>query len=202
MNQKACKKSRSDILDLAIPLFACSGYDGVSMRDIAATVGLTPAALYHHFKDKDELYIDAVGQAFKSKTTAVLDIIKGDHHPLERLEQFIVWFVQTLEKEQNFQKLLQWVFLDSDIDRMQRLVKSTFEELFLAIQSLAEAFSERHDPHLLSISVIGLVLFHFETAAVCRILPGHRSEHDQPEALVSHLMKLLRSGLLIQPTAA
>lgn len=189
------KKSRPDILDLAIPLFARSGYDGVSMRDIATTVGVTPAALYHHFKDKDELYIDAVGQAFRRKTSAVEMIVEGDGSPLQRLESFVAWFAQALDRDQDFQKLLQWVLLDSDTGRMQRLVKGTFEELFLAIQGLVDAFKPRYDPHLLSVSVIGLVLYHFETTAVRRILPGHRAEHEQPQTLVAHLMQLLRPGL-------
>jgi len=189
------KKARADIIDLAIPLFARAGYDGVSMRDIATTVGVTPAALYHHFKDKDELYIDAVGQAFRRKTSAVETIVEGDGSALQRLESFITWFAQTLGRDQDFQKLLQWVLLDSDTGRMQRLVKSTFEELFLAIQGLVEVFKPRYDPHLLSVSVIGLVLYHFETSAVRSILPGHRAEHERPETLVRHLMQLLRPGL-------
>lgn len=195
MVHKPGKKSRPDILDLAIPLFARSGYDGVSMRDIADTVGLTPAALYHHFKDKDELYIDAVAQAFRQKTSAVELIVEGDGSALQRLEGFVVWFAQTLGKDKDFQKLLQWVLLDSDVGRMRRLVKSTFEELFLAIQGLVDAFKPRYDPHLLSVSIIGLVLYHFETTAVRRILPGHRAEHERPEVLVAHLMQLLSPGL-------
>ena len=40
----------------AARLFAASGYDRTSMRDIAAACGISKALLYHHFVDKDEIY--------------------------------------------------------------------------------------------------------------------------------------------------
>ncbi len=45
------------ILDEATPLFVARGYQGVSMREIGEAVGITKAALYYHFKDKEELFM-------------------------------------------------------------------------------------------------------------------------------------------------
>lgn len=47
---------RDKILDASLPLFAAAGFQGVSMRDVASAVGSTPAALYYHFPDKEQLY--------------------------------------------------------------------------------------------------------------------------------------------------
>jgi TetR/AcrR family transcriptional regulator, cholesterol catabolism regulator len=44
------------ILSEAAKLFAANGYERTSMRDIAASCGISKALLYHHFVDKDELY--------------------------------------------------------------------------------------------------------------------------------------------------
>lgn len=44
------------ILSEAARLFAASGYERTSMRDIAAACGISKALLYHHFVDKDEIY--------------------------------------------------------------------------------------------------------------------------------------------------
>ena len=57
-------KSRADILEKAIPLFAESGFNGVSMRAIARAVNLNVATLYHHFSDKRTLYVTALAHAF------------------------------------------------------------------------------------------------------------------------------------------
>ena len=67
MTRPVKPKSKTDILDLAIPLFAKSGYAGVSMRDIANVVGIKAASLYHHFPDKQSLYLQAMARAFEDK---------------------------------------------------------------------------------------------------------------------------------------
>jgi AcrR family transcriptional regulator len=48
---------RAVILDTAARLFSQRGYKGVSIRDIAQACGLTNAALYYHFKNKEDLYL-------------------------------------------------------------------------------------------------------------------------------------------------
>lgn len=37
-------------------LFSKRGYDGVSMRDLAAEVGIKAASIYNHFSSKDEIF--------------------------------------------------------------------------------------------------------------------------------------------------
>lgn len=48
--------TRERILDRAEVLFANRGFAGTSVRDIAASTGLTPASLYNHFPGKHALY--------------------------------------------------------------------------------------------------------------------------------------------------
>ena len=43
------------ILNEARSLFLESGEKGLSMRKLAASIGVTPAAIYWHFKNKEEL---------------------------------------------------------------------------------------------------------------------------------------------------
>lgn len=44
------------ILSTACQLFAQNGFDGTSIRDISGAVGISNAALYHYFSDKDALF--------------------------------------------------------------------------------------------------------------------------------------------------
>ena len=48
---------RKRILQEATLLFTRSGYNAISMREIAAACGITKAGLYYHFKDKEALII-------------------------------------------------------------------------------------------------------------------------------------------------
>jgi AcrR family transcriptional regulator len=83
------RKTREEILELSVPLFAWYGYDGVSMRDMASAVGLTSAALYYHFPDKEHLYLDVVAYAFREKSASMKEILDGPGSPWERLERFV-----------------------------------------------------------------------------------------------------------------
>jgi len=49
-------KRRLEILDSAFSLFAASGYHGVSVRQIAKSIGMTTGMLYHYFPSKPELF--------------------------------------------------------------------------------------------------------------------------------------------------
>lgn len=64
-------RGRSAILDTAAKLFGQKGYRGVSIRDIAQACGMTNAALYYHFKNKEDLYL-AVMRHMHDKTVASL----------------------------------------------------------------------------------------------------------------------------------
>ena len=49
------KNTKERILEEALKLFSQSGYMGTSMNDIAAELGVTKAALYKHYKSKQEI---------------------------------------------------------------------------------------------------------------------------------------------------
>ncbi len=48
--------SREQILQKALSLFIKKGYHGTSISELSEVTGFTRGALYHHFKDKDDLY--------------------------------------------------------------------------------------------------------------------------------------------------
>jgi AcrR family transcriptional regulator len=47
--------TKARILDIALELFAEHGYEKTSLREIADRLGVTKAALYYHFKTKDDI---------------------------------------------------------------------------------------------------------------------------------------------------
>lgn len=46
---------RADVLERAIAMLDSSGLEGLTMRKLAADLGVQPGALYHHFAGKDAL---------------------------------------------------------------------------------------------------------------------------------------------------
>jgi AcrR family transcriptional regulator len=68
---------REQILEAATGLFIEQGYHGLSMRQIAEALGVTKAALYYHFKDKEELFLAVLG-AYLEKMEATLNKIQAE----------------------------------------------------------------------------------------------------------------------------
>ena len=54
------EKTRQSIMRTATKLFLQKGFGETSTRDIAKQVGITQPALYHHFSDKEVLYLDVM----------------------------------------------------------------------------------------------------------------------------------------------
>lgn len=64
--------SRQRILEAAIGEFSRKGYEGASLNAFCTEHGISKGIVYHHFKDKNELYLLCVGRRFE-KLTACLN---------------------------------------------------------------------------------------------------------------------------------
>lgn len=89
--------SHSDITgprvrDAALRLFAKGGYAAVSMRAIAAEVGVQAGALYNYTPDKQTLLFDLM----RGHLREVLDGFRDDPgaDPLDRLKRFVDFHIQ------------------------------------------------------------------------------------------------------------
>lgn len=58
--QDMLELTRKKILSAASELFMAKGYSQTSTRDIAKKVGITQPALYHHFKNKVDIYEEVI----------------------------------------------------------------------------------------------------------------------------------------------
>lgn len=78
------------ILSTAARLFATSGYDGTSMRDIADACGISKSLLYHHFADKDEIFARIALGSTRELYQFVHDRVPEGAAPSERIRAFMV----------------------------------------------------------------------------------------------------------------
>ena len=53
--------TKHQILENARELFAMHGYDGTSIRQLTASLNITPAALYYHFASKNDVLEGLLG---------------------------------------------------------------------------------------------------------------------------------------------
>lgn len=60
--------SRQRILNAALYEFSARGYKGASLNTVWAENAISKGVIYHHFKDRDEIYLLCVEMCFKALT--------------------------------------------------------------------------------------------------------------------------------------
>jgi len=58
--------TKNKILNVARTLFSQYGYKGASVRKIAAEVGIRESAIYNHYKNKEEIFLEVAKEIFSS----------------------------------------------------------------------------------------------------------------------------------------
>lgn len=81
---------REEIVDCAARLFAANGYDGTSVNDIIASLGISKGAFYHYFRSKDEL-LEALAERVTRTVARDAEGILSDPalDPYARLSAFL-----------------------------------------------------------------------------------------------------------------
>lgn len=67
--------TREKIIHESLNLFSTKGFDSVSVRDIANSVGIKASSLYNHFKNKQDI-IDTIIAKYSQYTTNFFEYIK------------------------------------------------------------------------------------------------------------------------------
>ena len=87
--------TRQRIQDVALELFAEQGYEKTSLREIAERLDVTKAALYYHFKTKEEIIVSL----FEDLTKPIEDLIEWGRqqpHTLETKQEIVRRYSEAL----------------------------------------------------------------------------------------------------------
>jgi AcrR family transcriptional regulator len=109
------------IVDAAIASFAALGLEGARMDDVAEAAGLSKAALYLYFKNKDAL-IQAVIERLFAPLSPALDVLNGDGSARERLQAYANVTLAAFEQMQALYPLIFELFARASRDEGARAV--------------------------------------------------------------------------------
>jgi len=77
--------ARTQILDTALELFAASGFDGLTLRQVGARVGLHNSSLFHYFTTKREIIGAVLRRESEELLTRLAPLADDDPPSLDRL---------------------------------------------------------------------------------------------------------------------
>ncbi|MBF0283340.1 MAG: TetR/AcrR family transcriptional regulator [Magnetococcales bacterium] len=165
-------RSKEQILTQAIPLFARMGFDGISMRDIAGAVGMSAAALYHHFPDKQTLYLRALTFSIQDKLQQVFTAVTPAGTTREQLHAFVERLLESLEREDEFRMLIERELLTVGQNHLPQLVEQVFQGRFQELLRLVREVEPDLNPYTLFLSLVGLAIHEHHIGAIRRTLTG------------------------------
>lgn len=139
MKEVSLRKQR--IINAAIAVMQEYPMEEVTVRKIATQAGLTTGAIYHHYKNKDELLFDVMKQSLQF-THRLAESVKNENHKKGRdlLEEIIAEISKRLSKSEE-QKL--YILLLNDAIARDHPIKKKYEENYRAIiENTANLFEE------------------------------------------------------------
>lgn len=124
---------KGDLLRAALALFADRGYDAVSVRDIAKKAGVSEAALYKHFKGKEDMALftfRGIMAHYTARLTAVHGLPVSAVEKLCRIVDITYELYRQYPAEIRFALLSQynyWDVLENEL-KPHFVIKAIFEE--------------------------------------------------------------------------
>ncbi len=178
--------------------FALHGFDGASIRQIAAEAAVTKPVLYYYFRDKRNLYLSLLEAAVVPLCEAVERIAEGPGSPLQRIEEIVGAFLDFFrERPDEFQLLHQAV--ERREREVQIIAQKHFRRIFVAISRVLTEGVERGLFRSINVSqttfsVIAILVYYLMRAHVIDEVLGHKgASEDLTGTLGQHILGLLRA---------
>lgn len=192
------ERTKAAILAAAEHHFSRLGFAATRLEDIADELGMTRAALFYYFKDKQMLYDAMIADAFSSLTTTLLALIEDNERNIaERLEQAVGAWVDTMVSRPNLARLIMRFVADGIDQPAMRIfigneqIPAKFFQLFREGRLRGEIKPLHDDPLHAASAILGTTVFY--VSALTALLPNHFEPLD-PEQVAVHRHEAIASA--------
>ena len=167
--------TRERILDAAETLFAERGYDGTTLRDVAAHVGLRNPSLYNHFDSKESLYAAVLERDLGPVLKLLVQFVEQGRDTAAA-EEVIAGAMQALCERPGLARLVQHETLSGG-QRLTPMLRNFIVPIFAHANDMAEeralaAGWEKDDVPLLVLAMYHVVVGFFTMAPLYKDLNG------------------------------
>jgi AcrR family transcriptional regulator len=162
------RPTRELIIDEAITCFAERGYEGTSLNDIAAGVGIRRPSLLHHFPSKESLYGSVFEQILSDWLERVAQAVALDGTGWEKVELVLRAGFALFEDHPDYVRLMRREALDGGVHLgidLASVLKPIFGAAAVYLEQMMDnGVLRRHDPEHLLITGYGAILSYFSDA--------------------------------------
>jgi len=193
------------ILAEALQLFAERGFDGVSVSDVAKAAGVSKANIFHHFGNKQALYMDVLKSSL-NEFSQLTEYLQPQRAPIEqRLQHFLQAQAAHLQQHQQSAQVVLRELLENRSEVTQQLAEQTtdaqFRQLLALLQEGQQTGEIRAEVDLtaLMVMMLGAVVFSFQARSLLRHQPEAEFT-DDPEQYSRLMADILLHGISTKET--
>jgi AcrR family transcriptional regulator len=183
------ENKRRALLDAAAKCFGRRGFEGTSMRDIAAEVGMLSGSMYYHFASKDELLLAVHQQGVQHIKDAVERVVLGaPQNPWDRLEEACVGHLEALLGGNDYAQIVTPQFTHTlPLKLRNKLIeqRDAYEQMFAALVD-AVALPRSVSARYLRLSLLGSLNW---------TLTWYHPGGDSPAQIARKMLQLFRIRL-------
>ncbi|MEW6377726.1 MAG: TetR family transcriptional regulator [Thermodesulfobacteriota bacterium] len=100
------EERKAQILKIATDIFYRDGYEKASLQEIAERAGFTKAAIYYHFKNKEEILFNLVTTISDQLIFDLKEIVKRKGDPVEQLKEMLTTQISYFKPDKEKVKIL------------------------------------------------------------------------------------------------
>src|SRR5262245_30391826 len=167
-HESAGRSTRQQILDEAIACFSQAGYDGTSLNDIAAGVGIRRPSLLHHFPSKDALYGEVFERLLSEFLSGVEDAVTADEHGWAKIESVLEVSFRFFAANPDYIRLVRREAIDGGVHLgidMAAVLRPLFDQASAYLRREMDAGQlRRQDPDQVLVTGYGAILTYFSDA--------------------------------------
>lgn len=148
---------KAQIIRAATDLFAGAGYAGTSLRDVAEKCGMTKAALYYHYPDKESLLKAVVKARMTRLIEAMEQALAGveEDDPIRRARAFLLASARQIDDDRSGWVVGARIFwsIEAIADRDEMIaLRDRFEGMLKAeiVEAMDRGLLRREDPGLVT----------------------------------------------------
>lgn len=191
-------ETRDKILDAARELFIKEGFDGVSMRKVAEKIEYSPTAIYVHFANKEELFLELCHSDFHRLAEKFLKLAQIPD-PVEKLRQIGRAYIEFGLKNPNHYRMMFMTAHPQIPDHVERDMgkgnpeEDAYEFLRLTVEEAMRAGAFRDD--LTNADLIAQTLW-AASHGVVSLQIAKRDDHWVPWCPVEDRTDVMLDGML------
>lgn len=199
---------KEHIMEAAIRLFANQGFEGTSIREIAAEADVNVAMINYYFGSKDKLFENIVEYKSTYIRSRIQDIAANvDLDELEKINQVIEAYVERLLNNRDYHRIIHQELLVANRDNTRNAILRMIQANRMHIKQIIEQgikkkIFKKVDPVLTIASLIGTINQVLLSVSMCNSLFDEHKQVDPytdtqfRKKLINHLKQMMHSHLL------